>query len=43
MKIFISGATGFVGGHLAERLIQEGYCPKVSMQEGVQKTLNWYK
>lgn len=25
MKIFISGATGFVGGHLAERLIQEGH------------------
>lgn len=25
MKIFISGASGFVGGHLAERLVQEGH------------------
>lgn len=25
MKIFISGATGFVGGHLAENLINEGH------------------
>jgi dihydroflavonol-4-reductase len=25
MKIFISGATGFVGGHLAENLIKEGH------------------
>lgn len=33
MKIFISGATGFIGGHLSENLIKEGHEIKTIVRE----------
>jgi len=39
MKVFITGATGFIGSHLAEKLLNEGYEVKVLARSCSDTTL----
>ena len=42
MKIFITGATGYVGGHLVNRLIEQGHFLNVLVRSPEKnRHLNW--
>jgi len=39
MKILVTGATGFIGGHLTERLVREGHAVTALVRSGSDTTL----
>ena len=41
MKILVTGADGFIGSHLTEKLIKEGYSVKALVQYNSFNSYGW--
>ena len=42
-KIFITGASGFIGSHLTETLIKKGYYVKALAPYDINSSVGWLK
>ena len=42
-KIFITGASGFIGSHLTEALIKKGYYVKALVPYDINSSVGWLK
>ena len=42
-SIFVTGANGFIGSHLAERLVEEGYKVKALSEYNSFNDIGWLK
>ena len=40
-KIFLTGATGFIGSHLLEKLVVNGYKVKILAEYNIDNSLGW--
>ena len=41
MKIFISGASGFIGSHLVEQLVKKGHKVKALCPYNIENSWGW--
>jgi|GEM_PF-5395672 len=39
MTILLTGSSGMIGTRLAEKLLEVGFDPKITINEGIQKSL----
>ena len=42
-NIFVTGASGFIGSHLVERLLKKGYNVKALIPYDINSSLGWLK